>query len=266
LPLLLLAAAAAPAPHAPPPAQADAAGNRMAAFSEIASLPADDGPAGSTLRNCTTDGRWCARLHEDEAGANWWLELSEGAAAARRFVVAGVHDEESAFAVWPHIVIEDGGAVLVGVEATKATGYSGGGASATRLIMVRAKPGAGALRQVLDLPLRASKDIRACFGPRDMRRRRGACSDQYEFFSALTLDPTTRAGRPRFVYVTRARTYPGRRTLGEDSTAAPPLRPADVRWAADPVCSYRRAIAFDLAQLRYMPNRPLPACADYLDF
>jgi hypothetical protein len=155
---------------------------------------------------------------------------------------------------------------VVGVERTSSTSYSGGGASATRLLLVRAGPGGGPLRLVLDMPLRGGKDIRACFGPRDRRNRRGACSDQYEFAATLAIDPATRAGPPHFLLSTSARTFPGRRTTDSDSTTAPPLRPSDLHWATDPVCSYRRRIAFDAGEGRYLPDRALPACADYLDF
>ena len=260
--VLVLAGAIAAAPQHRPAANADGAGNRMLAFS----APAARGAADPFAPHCTADRHWCARLSGAEGEGIWRLELSEGAGPARRFDVAGPHDEESEFAIWPRIVVEASGTVLVGVEATRMTGYSGGGASATRLVLVRAEPGAGPLHRVLDLPLRAMKDIRACFGPRDMRHRRGACSDQYEFAATLALDPATRAGRPHFLYSARARTYPGHVSTSSDSTTAPPLRPSDLRWWHDPVCSYRRRVAFDPAAGAYRPDRPLPECGDYLDF
>ena len=99
-----------------------------------------------------------------------------------------------------------------------------------------------------------------------MRRRRNACSDQYEFAGTLTLDPATRAGRPHFLFSARARTYPGRRALDSDSTTAPPLRPSDLHWAVDPACTYRRSLAPGAGDAGYTPDRPLPDCADYFDF
>lgn len=272
LPLLLALAAPAPAQRASAPAapqrapvtSADAAGNRVIAFSPVPP-PRSNRERDPFALHCTADRRWCARLREDEGGSNWWLELSEGEAPPRRFDVAGVHDEDSAFEIWPRLVIEAGGAVMVGIERTRSTGYSGGGAAATRLVLVRAEPGGGALRQVLEVPFLAIKEIRACFGPRDMRRRRNACSDRYDFAGSLTLDPATRAGRPRFLFAARARTWPSRRVLASDSTTQPALQPSDVRWADDPRCTYRRALAFDPAEAAYLPNRPLPDCADYLD-
>jgi hypothetical protein len=264
LPLLLALPAAGPQRAQAP--SADAAGNRVATFAAVTPPRPSDGMQAMFARHCTADRIWCARLQEEEGGSEWRLELTERGAPQRNFEVAGPSDEETAFAIRPSIVIEQDGAVLIGIERTRATGYSGGGASSTRLVQIRAEPGGGALRQVLDVPLRASKDIRACFGPRDTRRRRGACSDQYEFAGTLTLDPATRAGRPSFLLSVRARTYPGRRNLGSDSTTAPPLRPSDLRWATDPTCTYRRRIVFDPRQGLYLPDRPHPACADYLDF
>jgi hypothetical protein len=76
------------------------------------------------------------------------------------------------------------------------------------------------------------------------------------------------AGRARSRVIARptARTYPGRRRLAEDATIAPPLRRSDLVWAADPDCSYRRRFAFDEAEGAYLPDAPIPDCADYLDF
>lgn len=261
--LCLALAAAGPPPHRAP-AGADRAANRIAAFAAIRP-PAAGGTQDPSVRHCAADRRWCARLQADAEG-HWRLELTQGAAPARSFEVAGPAGEESDFAIWPSLVIEAGGAVLVGVERTRTTGYSGGGASATGLVLVRAEPGGGALRQVLEVPLRAVKAIRACFGARDMRHRRGACSDQYEYFAGLTLDPATRAAPPRFLYLSQARTWPGRRTQDSDSTAEPALRRSDLRWWRDPVCTYRRVFSFDAAAGRYVADAPLPACANYLDF
>lgn len=192
--------------------------------------------------------------------------MREGGGAPRGYLLAGQEGGDATFAIRPALVREADGAVLIQVERTRTTGFSGGGARAIRLELVRAGPGAGALGGVLDAPASAVKDIRACFGERDRRARRDACSDQYEFATTLTLDPATRAGRPRFLLAARARTYPGRRMLSSDSTTARPLRRADLAWAADPACSYRRRFAYDEAAGAYLPDAALPDCADYLDF
>jgi hypothetical protein len=148
----------------------------------------------------------------------------------------------------------------------RSTGYSGGGASATRLTLLRFAPGAEGLAPVLETPLGGSAMIRACFGRRDERNRAGACHDQYELVGNLTLDSANAGARPRFLLTTRARTYPGRLDRNADSTAAPPLRRRDLVWAADPACTYTRMFAFDAAAGGYAPDRPLPDCDQYLDF
>lgn len=245
---------------------ADRAGNRIAPFPSVERVRAASGEQSPFALHCTADRRWCARLRQSEAQDEWRLEVREGASAARAYVLAGQEDRDATFAIRAELVREAGGAVLIEVERRRTTGYSGGGASATHLELVRAAPGGPAIGGVLVVPVGAGKDIRACFGESDRRHRRGACSDQYEFAARLTLDPATRAGRPRFLFAARARTYPGRRALEEDSTTAPPLRRSDLVWAADPACSYRRRFAFDPAAGEYVPEAALPACTDYLDF
>jgi len=263
LPLLLSLVAAAPHRPAAPAAAADGAGNRMAAFPPM-SLPRPGDRPDPFVMHCSAE-HWCARMAQDQTGRGWSIGVGHGAGMPMRADIEE-GDEESEFAIWPHIVIEAGGAVLVGVEARRSTGYAGGGASGTRLILYRAEAGGGALHPVLDLPIGAAKDIRACFDSADRRHRLGACSDQYEFDGMLTLDPATRTGRPHFIYAARARTYPGRRSTDSDSTTAPPLRRSDLRWWTDPGCTYSRRFAFDPRENGYVPDRPLPACTDYLDF
>ena len=264
--MLPKAAAAALLIGAAAPPVADSAGNRIAPFASVERALSADGEQSPFAVHCTADRRWCARLRRNEARDEWRLEVRDGAGEARGYVLAGQEEGDARFAIRPELVREAGGAVLIQVERTRTTGFSGGGASATHVELVRAVPGAAAPGGVLDVPVRAGKDIRACFGERDRRARRDACSDQYEFAAALTLDPATRAGRPRFRLAAQARTYPGRRMLDADSTTAPPLRRSDLVWAADPACSYRRRLAYDEAAGRYLPDAPIPDCADYLDF
>jgi len=260
LPLLLSLIAAAPHRAAAP--ATDGAGNRVAAFAAV-TPPRTGEPPDPFVRHCTADRRWCARLRLEEGASAWLIELTPRGGAQLDFELSGVSDEQAAFTMWPHIVIEAGGAVLVGVEVRRSTGYAGGGASETHMVLVRAEPGGREMRQVLDLPIGAAKDIRACFDAGDRRHRRGACSDQYEYSGTLTLDPATRAGRPRFLFAVLARTFPGRRTIDSDSTTEPALRRSDLRWANDPACTFRRRFAYEARENLYVPDRALPPCADY---
>ena len=259
--LLLLIAAAQPSQRAESPA--DAAGNRMLAFPAVGPAPQDE-ETGSA-RHCAAARTWCAELRRDEGGG-WRLELAEGVAQPRAIALPADAESES-FVIWPHLVREAGGAVLVGVLRTYRTGFSGGGARRTALLLVRAEPGGGAPALLLDIPLSGSAMIRACFAEADESARAGACHDEYALAGTLRLDPATAAGRPRFILTAAARTYPGRRSrTAEAPAAAAALRRSDLVWAPDPACTYRRALAFDSASGRYRPDSPLPDCPDYFDF
>lgn len=219
------------------------------------------------LHRCTPDRDWCAELVRD--GESWLLELvgRSGVNGPERRVRFEPPDREIGdpfFALWPHLVREADGAVMVGLLAGRRTGFSGGGGLATRLILVRVEPGGPQAAEVLTVPVEGSAMIRACFSEEDMRRRREACHDEYELGGALTLAPDDAGGHPRFLFATRARTYPGDVTRWEDSADRPPLRRGDLVWADHPGCSYRRTFGFDPAARRYVADAPLPDCGQFL--
>ncbi|MEA3029619.1 MAG: hypothetical protein QOG13_944 [Sphingomonadales bacterium] len=256
----------------PPPffSYADRAGNRIEALASAEDPAADVAAEYRSPVLCGRDGP-CALLRRDGESGQWRLHLFESrpgpdAVAARPLLVPESRDGEETLALWPHLVREAGGALLIGVLRSRSTGFSGGGASATRLTLMRFEPGSPALAPVLEAPLGGSAMIRACFGPRDERNRAGACHDQYELQADLTLDASTSAGRPRFLLTARARTYPGRLDRNEDSTTRPPLSRRDLVWAADPQCTYARTFAFDAGAGGYAPDSALPDCGQYLDF
>ena len=219
------------------------------------------------LHRCAAARDWCAELVRD--GESWLLELSGRAdpnAPERRIRLQPPDREigDPNFELWPQLVRESGGAVIVGLLAARRTGFSGGGAMATRLILVRVEPGAPQAAEVLTVPVEGSAMIRACFSEADMRLRREACHDEYEFSGALTLAPDDGQGRPSFLLTTRARTYPGEVERWEDSADRPPLRRGDLVWAEHPGCSYRRTFSFDPAEGRYLADAPLPECGQFL--
>jgi len=262
--LLILIAATPP----PPPffTYADRAGNRIEALAIVPDSAEEDRSAIA----CGRDGR-CALLRGDGEGGQWQLHMFDrrpglDAVAARPLAVPNSTDSDERLSLWPHLVREANGALLIGILRTRSTGYSGGGASATRLTLMRLEAGSAALAPILEAPFGGSAMIRACFGARDQRRRAGACHDEYELGGNLTLDAATPAGRPRFLLTARARTYPGRLDRDQDSTTGPALRRRDLVWAADPRCTYTRTFAFDAAAGRYVPDSALPDCAQYLDF
>lgn len=219
------------------------------------------------LRRCTAAGDWCAELVPE--GEGWQLEITgpagtQAPAPRARFDPPDQEHGEPFFALWPHIVREPDGAVTIGLLATRRTGFSGGGALATRLILVRVAPDAAEPATVLTVPAEGSAMIRACFSEADMRRRREACHDEYELEGTLTLAPDDGSGRARFLFATRARTYPGEVTRWEDSGERPPLQRGDLVWADDATCSYRRTFTYDPTAGRYVADSPLPDCGQFL--
>jgi hypothetical protein len=269
--LLILAACAEPT-AAPEPA----GGHRLAGFPpfELDQPPAVAVEDRQSALHCDAEETWCAQLRRDGDDGEWRLEVHEGSpindagVEPRRFEPSDQARGDPAFAIWPHIVRAAGGAVMVGVLTTRRMGFSGGGASETRLTLVRAEPGAAPLVDVLEVPVEAGSMVRACFGEEDMQLRAEACHDEYEFAGTLALDPAAAAGPPRFVLATRARTYPGRAFRLTDAQAADREQRrwarSDLVWADDPECSYRRTYLFDAAAGRYRPETPPPACDDYL--
>jgi hypothetical protein len=279
---LLVAAAAAPPSDAaydlPPPtvAAADRAGNRIEPLDTEGAAPAPGSgqAARATANYCSGPGedRWCVSGGPDEAGGPWRLTISRRHRlldSRPAYYAPAEPDEDAGYSVWPWLIRERGGSVLVGLLTMRGASYAGGGASATRLTLVRLDGGSGAVEPVLEVPDTGLATIRACFSEADARARRGQCEDEYELAGALRIDTNNPSApddsRPRLILETRARTWPGRITRDADSRDRGPLRRGDLAWWRDPECSYRRSFALDPATGRYVPDSPLPDCLDYLD-
>jgi hypothetical protein len=150
--------------------------------------------------------------------------------------------------MWPQIVTSTSGNALIGVELSRRSAYSGGGASVTTLTLVEVPANGGPLRPVAELPLLAGAMIRACFDERDTRRRSGVCHDEYEFEGTLQLG-ANRSGRPPdLLLTTSARTSPGRRSRFDENDG--PVRRGDPLTWRDPVCSYRRTFTYNASSGR----------------
>ena len=257
--LLMFAAVEQPA--------ADPAGNSIEPLRAERQAPPASGAEPLPATVCTTARRWCATVRRDGESGPWALLIYPQGRGARgepvRHRLEPGEEEADEVSVWPFLVREADGALLVGIKYYRRTMYSGGGAGVERLQLLRLAGDAVPV-PVLETPIGASAMVRACFSEEDMRQRAEACHDEYEFNGSLTLDPATAAGRPRFILTARARTYPGRVSRDEDSAERPPLRRRDLIWWRDPACSYTRRFAPDGAG-HYAPDAPLPACSDYLD-
>jgi hypothetical protein len=234
----------APAQSAPPTLaavalpQTDGAGNRLEALEQI----------GEGGLYCVGAEDWCVAATSETS-----VSVAQNAGAQIALPARGV--------MWPNIIVSQGSAI-VGVIETETQSYSGGGGSAAHLVLFKVTDGAAT--EIARLPYSGGIMIRACFSEEDTAARADACHDQYEFVSRVRLDDTVTSGAPQIVLETAAATYPGRVTRGEDSQERPALTPADLVWATDEVCSFRRTYRAT-ASGPYAPDTELPACTDYLE-
>jgi len=211
-------------------------------------------------RACTADGAWCVGLVQDEEPV---VRPMVRAAGALPPGLEASDDAVETFQPWTRLARLPDGGFLAGVEVGFSSMYSGGGGQATELRLYRLDAqGDAATTPVLTVPIRGSLTIRACFSEEDMKRRAGACHDEYGFDATLTAAGEA-GGMPVFDYVTTATAYPRGVSRSEDSLEKPPLKPADLVTARDPKCSFSRRFAFDAKAGEYRPDSPLPDCSDY---
>jgi len=243
---------------------ADNAGNRMIPFAAIAPISEEVQQTRSAV-HCDAERSVCLQAWRGD-GAGWTLDIHDGlpnrsnAAVPRRIALPGGEDpERETHGIWPHLVREASGALLIGIDRLRSAGFSGGGASATHTLLFRlTSPGAEPV-EVLNVQTSYGAMIRACFSE-DEYRNRGVCHDEYEMTGTLALAPEA-TGRPRLTFTVTARSYPrGART---DESETRRYRRADLVWEPDPACSYRRMFAIDAATGRYVPDAPLPECSIY---
>lgn len=214
---------------------ADQAGNRMEALTQ------------NGARWCTADNAWC--VETDEGGAR----VISGATT----IAMG-----EPLDVWPNIVRNADGSVVVGLIRAQSQMYSGGGGEAGQLQLYTVANGAA--QEAGALPYHGSLMIRACFDEEDQRTRRDACHDEYNFATRISLNEGPDSGPAQLLLETAATTYPGRVSRNEDSSERPPLQASDLTRWVDPACSYRRTYIRG-ADGRYAPNEPLPDCSQYLE-
>lgn len=244
---------------------ADNASNRMIPFAAVAPI-SDEAQQNRSAVHCDAERSLCLQAWRG-GGAGWTLDLHDGlptrpnAAAPRRIALPeGEDPDRETHGIWPHLVREASGALLIGIERHRTAGFSGGGAGATHTLLFRLpSPGAEPV-EVLNVQTSYGAMIRACFSP-DEYRNRGTCHDEYEMTGTLTLAPEAASGRPRLNFTVAARSYP--RGARDDETDTRRYRRADLVWEADPACSYRRVFTPDAATGLYAPDTPLPECSIY---
>lgn len=244
----------------PPAAEEDAPNSAEPSLPGV-TLPVAD-QAGNRMEALTQNGeRWCSGdgvlcVAQSDTG----LAVTRGAESVGTITINDVAEGDT-WAVWPQVVRAEQ-SMLVGVTRTTHQMYSGGGGEATQLVLYALS--GSAANEVVRMPLSASSMVRACFDEGDERQRAGACHDQYALVTRISLDEGVSEGAPHILLETAAGSFPGRVTRGADSLEAPQLTQADLVWAQDPTCSYRRTYARGADGL-YAPDQSLPACADYLE-
>jgi hypothetical protein len=221
---------------------------------EMLAAPRDDG------QFCTADGAWCV-THDSVL-----ISVTRLVDGVLQPVGEIAFPEGAGHSLWPTIVRPASGeSVLIGVAQIEDQMYSGGGASVTHVTLHAVSASTSHSTAVLTWPSSGSVSTRACFSEADVAARREACTDQYEFSGALSLEAANAEGPARLVLSTDATTFPGRRSRSSDSTTEAPLQESDLRTVRDETCSYRRVATYDAAAMRYAWDQPLPPCADYLE-
>ena len=229
-------------------------------------------------QHCLDEQRLCLALRasgdgDPRAAA---LVLSDGAEGSELPIELPPFEQTADnLSLWPQLIpVSDtapggGTSWLVGIIERQSLMYSGGGGSVSRLHLFRVALAPHAYRlsaELLSLPWASSRMIRACFSERDGERRRGACHDEYDFGASLTIEagPAGAGEWPALVYRTQATAFPQTARRGEDSSAAPPLRPSDLSHWRDPDCSFTRRFAYNELTGRYEADRGGPAgCESY---
>ncbi len=241
--------------------------SRMVPLRVAAAVSSDDLNRRSAVY-CVIARDFCLRAWREGDGEGiWFLDIhqrvpsgADVSPVGRIAVPASADPSRETLTIWPHLIREASGALLYGVLRNRTTGFSGGGASETHLILFRQLPGTVEAREVLTIQTHYGAMIRACFSEEDYRRR-GACHDEYELAGVLSLAPGAASGPPRLALITAARSFP-RGVRGEENDR-PRLRRSDLVWERDATCSYRRSFAFDEASRHYEPDQPLPDCSTY---
>jgi hypothetical protein len=244
---------------------------------------------------CTPDRSLCLSIANGDEDAEVPPQLvvttqTAGDSAPRSVTLTLPYElgERESLALWPNVIVlppstdapgPGGPPVLIGLLMHHSVMYSGGGGSATRLVLRVLDRGYGSPRlagEVLNLPWSASLLIRACFSETDMETRAGACHDEYAFSATVDLLAQRRArpgGRsaapilggylPELTYRTVATSYPDYARRDRDSLDHGSLTAANLVHARDPVCSYTRTLRYNPASERYEMDRPAPDCSAY---
>lgn len=215
-------------------------------------------------RTCIADKSWCLTLVEGEEAPGIRVDdgTPEKVIPLPKLRTEGGFDH-AFYSVWPFRIPAGGnGAYLIGVVHEERTMYSGGGAHASTLTLFQVFA-AREFAQVMSVPWDSGSMIRACFGEKDFRDRRGACHDEYDYTATLTSSGVDAAGYPVLAYRARATSFPGNVSRSADSLAKGRLRKKDIVRIENDDCTFTRTFRYDATTGEYAPDSPLPECEDY---
>lgn len=175
--------------------------------------------------------------------------------------------------LWPHLIAlpspegaaADSRQYLMGIVIGTTAMYSGGGGNGSRLHLLRLDTTPSNTRlgdEVLDVVWDSSLMIRACFSEQDIKDRREACHDDYNFTGTLSAGPAEAGELPALTYRAVATAFPRTSRRSEDNSGQR-LKATDLVHEKDPGCSYERTLRYNPATSRYEMDRPAPDCSDY---
>lgn len=225
----------------------DHRGNRIEPFRQSGIVL--DGRENRTLA-CTTDRSWCAELTWSDVDRRLTLLIGpeeglDNQSPTYTYILPSGLVGDGSVTVWGTIVIEAGGAVMVGLDLSRETRRSGSRSYQRRLLLLRAEPDQGSVVPVLEVPLSGFVEMAPCAAPDERPTVSSGCYSRLHFDTLFTLVPLLAPERPALVLVARAVEYPGETPV--------------------PACTFTRSFFFDPELGWYVPDAPLPACSEFLD-
>ena len=240
-------------------------------------LPDPDTKSGQTgiAQACTRGREWCVRLdiQSDDGHTSHSITVRQASGqSAQTTIDYADASAVSGTGLWTKPVsyrtANGRSGLLFGIVTTRSEGYSGGGAYAETLQLLRAETDASGALAIMPMddpvPLAASVMIRACFSEQDMKLRRNICHDEYDLTVTLKLRPKLVHDLPAFTYESKASVTPGFAARDSDNSDAGRLKAmkaADFKTRSDTRCSFTRPLEVDARRARYVFDAP--DCSNY---
>lgn len=211
---------------------------------------------GVTL--CDRSGQWCMRT--DPRHGPMLLNDTD----AEPLMNAAELSEAGTARIWPHLIPIDRNRAIIGIQQSKAGGYSGGGFNVDHLKLYSVTAGEPrAVAPVLDIPISAELSIRACFSTDDVEKRHGFCHDEYSYDGRIQATGRKTYDVPDLLLRTTASRRPaGISRLAETKLVAP-LTEEQIAGRGDAECSFSAVFSWDLDSASYRPESPIPDCSEF---